>query len=420
MPDVEELLAGDGGETGLAAGAAAVVPPFDRIARRGRRRQRVTQGLVAGAVVVAVVAVAGIGRVVTGHDAAPPEPAPSPSPTASTVDSTVGHATDPAADPSAIIEDPHALLRSLAVDAHDSANVASLWQCRRECDNARGSAVAVSGDGFATRHVLSAAGATSVTSLGEGAFLLRPNRGLGEVVYSNGRKVPVREGPVGPGSTPSFVWERSDSWLYLFDPHTATAERLGVEGPGEALRLPDGRLVAQTGGSVQVSDDDGATWQALAQDPTTPSHQLFWLVPAATSDVVMVEGGDGATLFPFEAVHRADGGRMVRIAEDTDPMRYLGGQAVLPDGRLLIFVAAWSDERSPTGFYVSDEDWTSFTHLPGPPGTDGQFGSGDPIDIAVTSTTATIIARGDVQDSDGPPVYVSTDAGETWQPFPAR
>jgi hypothetical protein len=57
----------------------------------------------------------------------------------------------------------------------------------------------------------------------------------------------------------------------------------------------------------------------------------------------VVEGADGATVFPFIAVHRAAPGEdaFAKIPGPPDPRAYLSGQLVLPDGRLLLGIENW-------------------------------------------------------------------------------
>ena len=85
----------------------------------------------------------------------------------------------------------------------------------------------------------------------------------------------------------------------------------------------------------------------------------------------MLQGADGATLFPFVAVHRGtrDGASWEGIPQSRDPRAYAGPGVVLPDGRLLVDLVGWSDDRAgrpahPRGPYVSDgDDWTTFTRV---------------------------------------------------------
>lgn len=325
----------------------------------------------------------------------------------------------PSAGPEAIVAHPEARLAELRLDPESQAALA-VWECDRACGEVRGTALVATTDRFANTRVLPFEGrATVVESLGDGAFLVRGNRGLGEVVRADGGREPVVEGDTGGAGSPVIVWQGANRSLYLVDGATATAQLVDQPAtPYQVLDLPDGLIALQTELGVLTSADRGQTWRAVEASPETQSDSLLSLVPAGTSDVVLVEGGDGASVLPFEAVQYADDGRFVRVAQDTTPMRYTGGQAVLPDGRMLVFVESWSSGDDPAGYYLSDgEDWATFEYLGGPPADTVGYGAGGPLDFAVTDDSLTVVAQG-----VGPevPAWISTDAGESWQPLEAR
>lgn len=325
----------------------------------------------------------------------------------------------PGNDAEAIVAHPEARLTDLRLDPESQAALA-LWQCDRACGEVRGAALVASTDRFANSTVLPFEGRpTGVSSLGDGAFLVRGNRGLGEVVRADGSREPVVEGDTGGAGSPVIVWQGANQSLYLVDGATATAQLLDQPAtPYQVMDLPDGRIAVQTELGVFVSSDRGVSWQPVEPSPETEEGSLLSLVPAGTSDVVLVESGDGATLLPFGAVQYADDGRFVRVEQDTDPMRYTGGQAVLPDGRMLVFVEEWSSGDNPTGYYLSDgEDWATYSYVGGPPSDTVGFGSGGPLDFAVTDDSLTVVAQG-----VGPevPAWISTDAGESWEPLDPR
>lgn len=85
-----------------------------------------------------------------------------------------------------------------------------------------------------------------------------------------------------------------------------------------------------------------------------------------------VAGGDGATLLPFQAVARStEGGTWEGyvVPKSHGDQAYDEGDLVLPDGRFLVFLGAWSSDRSWTkpgpeyhGLWISDgADWAHYT-----------------------------------------------------------
>jgi hypothetical protein len=149
-----------------------------------------------------------------------------------------------------------------------------------------------------------------------------------------------------------------------------------------------------------------------------------------------VGGGDGATLFPFEATARShDGGQTwttYDVAAVDGERAYTSGQVVLSDGRLLVLLTSWSDDRRSRpgprhhGLWVSDgDDWSRFTPYdeasflppPGPPPAGGR--------LAELSWQASLGAdpqRGGVIWLQGwdDRLYVSSDAARTFRAIPAR
>lgn len=84
-----------------------------------------------------------------------------------------------------------------------------------------------------------------------------------------------------------------------------------------------------------------------------------------------VAGGDGATLLPFQAVARSvDGGswRGYVVPKTHGDQSYVEGQLVLPDGRFLALLDAWSSDRGRKhlgpeyhGLWVSaGDDWATY------------------------------------------------------------
>jgi hypothetical protein len=84
-----------------------------------------------------------------------------------------------------------------------------------------------------------------------------------------------------------------------------------------------------------------------------------------------VAGGDGATLVPFQAVARSTGGGPWQgyvVPETRGDRAYDEGDLVLPDGRFLVLLGAWSSDRSRTrpgpeyhGLWISSgDDWVHY------------------------------------------------------------
>ncbi|WP_125035822.1 hypothetical protein [Nocardioides sp. LS1] len=103
--------------------------------------------------------------------------------------------------------------------------------------------------------------------------------------------------------------------------------------------------------------------------PGLLARAVPYVASAGRPRVAELGGGDGATLFPFEAVSRSDGHgwRSVEVPPVDGERGYVSGGVVLPDGRLLVLLDHWSGDRgghpSPVwhGLWASrDEDWSSY------------------------------------------------------------
>lgn len=105
-----------------------------------------------------------------------------------------------------------------------------------------------------------------------------------------------------------------------------------------------------------------AAFKGLIASPVTsldPSTRAF------------VAGGDGATLLPFSVVARSTHGgswRAHRVPTTHGDQAYDEGDLVLPDGRFLVLLDAWSSDRGPEqpgpehhGLWItSGADWAHF------------------------------------------------------------
>ncbi|HET7067499.1 MAG TPA: hypothetical protein VFI21_07840 [Nocardioides sp.] len=120
-----------------------------------------------------------------------------------------------------------------------------------------------------------------------------------------------------------------------------------------------------------------------------------------------------------------DGGPWTTYAGPGGPTAYVDSPAVLPDGRLLIDVVAWSDQRAarpahrPIGLYAGTL-WSA--PAPAPVGMGAPFDTSryrsmmNILDLAVTPRTVTTYARTAEQTG----VVASSDDGRTWTPVRVR
>jgi len=400
-----------------AAAEAAQVPDFGDVLDRGRRRRNLRHGVTGGVAGLAVATVLGAMQVLGGPNGSPePGPVEIPTPTYPT------EVTDPAGDPERIVADPNARLSDVAIDPDNPGVALALWDCDRACDGVSGRAAVVTRDGFRTASTAMLVGRNAwATSLGDDSFLVQRSGGLGEVIDADGVRRSVTETTrAGNGGYPVLVWKGAFRHLYVIDPATAEGRRIEMSQAHQTLRMGDGTIAVLGDLGVQVSRDGGATWsEPVGLEWDSASGPIFQLVPSADPDTIAVlEGSDGATLFPFIAAHRI-GESDERIAQDSSPRAYVSGSVVLADGRLLVHLDGWSDGDRPTGYYLSEPgDWSSFTYLDGPPGTDGGRGEGYPYDLQVTDGRVTIVAAGD--PAGEVPAWLSTDGGESWDEFAAR
>jgi hypothetical protein len=144
---------------------------------------------------------------------------------------------------------------------------------------------------------------------------------------------------------------------------------------------------------------------------------------------VLVGGGDGATLLPFERVARSeedDDWSVQRLPRFDGERAYVTGAVGLGDGRLVALLEHFSDDRAGRpaarhhGLWASSgEDWSSYAPLrprftpplaSNPDGWSGLVGLGASMDPDPVVWVTTWDQR----------VYVSTDAMRTFREVDAR
>ncbi|HET7735293.1 MAG TPA: sialidase family protein [Nocardioidaceae bacterium] len=407
MADLDQLLRGD--LAGVAANDATV-PDFASLERRGIRRRRTRSaavGLLTSAAAVAVGLAALHGG--TSDRGTPPVTPTTPTPSPSVVELTADE----------IVDDPESRAVAVVVAPDDPRVRAVVWRlCRNERCSRMRQAVALTSDGFRTR-------ATVVlddvpTYVGEGVFsfgfgnprLLRTDGTVIDITGLLSEARPLADGEVAV-SYGSGVLR-----LVGVDPRTGAGHPVPVpEDLAAVQRLgPGTRLTSHVFASTDYvwSDDGGATWGSTPLD--TGGNSLTVQAASVDTTVAVLEGGDGATLFPLQAVHRSlDGGATFeRIPLFDEPMAYGQNAGVLPDGRLLLNIEAWSDDppggghRRPVGLHVSTgTDWSDLRVVEAAaPYADDQpdvFATGDGLLV--------------VHPQHG---VASTDAGQTWQTFRLR
>ena len=306
-------------------------------------------------------------------------------------------------------------------------------------------AIALTDDGFATRTVVELGRSPSLEAAGPTAFLVHGANGRPYLLGVDGTKVelvgPREVSPVRAGEVVGRWWGGGDAF-YAVDPAGGDTHRVPVpDGLVEVQGDGTGRLegIVRTGAgpaSVFVwSDDGGETWSE--HDLPGEETSMFGLTPSGDPGTAAVIGGaDGATLFPFIDVSRLDraSGTWQQTLQPRDPLAYIGPQAVLPDGRLLVNVQAWSDATfkkpgaRPTGVYTSDgADWSTMVRLePGDesglaPGEREQVLAGQPGVVGMTVVPGDVtvyVAAGGGGGSSA--VYAVTDSGRRWERVAVR
>ena len=434
MPELDDLLRPDLADS---AARSAQAPDFHSLAARGRRRRHVRGAAMAGvAVVLAVSGTAVLAGLGPGRTSVPDPAVPSP---------TVSPSRQPAPGPDAeeIVDDPHAQVFQVVASPEDQDVRAAVWRIcvSRECDDRV--AIAVTSDGFESRTVVPVArgaGFPWLTAAGSDAFVVSNAERHPYLLRADGSRTdiakPEETAPVGPGEIVTRWRGYGDRDVLAVDPGTGESHWVPVpRGLTEVQADARGHLEALVGDGPRTtfawSDDGGAGWQEHAFDAGATS--LFTLVRGTPGVQAVLEGADGATLFPFLAVHRGDSaGAWERIEQGHDPQAYAGPAAVLADGRLLVDVVGWSDDRAgagshrPRGPYVSaGGDWSRMSPLE----PDAASGLGEDernrlsgSDLSVVGLAAgptRVVAYVTTPGSPGP-VYAVTGPGAPWTPVDLR
>ncbi|HSV40196.1 MAG TPA: sialidase family protein [Nocardioidaceae bacterium] len=411
MADLDQLLRSD---IAAAAADAARVPDFSPLERRGTRQRRVrsTGTAVVAAAIVVVIAATATQFVREDRGATPVTPT---TPTPTTPSMPVNLTAEQ------IVDDPRSRAASIVIAPEDPRIRAVVWRlclddrCRRHRE-----AVAVTDDGFRTRSTLVAN--AFPLYVGGGVFALQGRLGPPLLLHPDGHIVEVTglQSEPGPPELPGEVIVSYGSGVLRWvaaDPTTGRGHPVTVPENLRILRLsPGGRLAGETlgEGSYTWSDNSGATWSStpLDNDPGL----LVFAASRESEPIAVLEGGDGATLFPLGFVHRStDGGQTFeRLRLFDDPMAYGQNAGVLPDGRLLLNIEGWSDDEPggeharPIGLHVSNgNDWTDLRPVDGA----APYAEAQP-DVVATKDGLLIVY--------GQEGKASTDGGQTWQDFKLR
>ena len=333
-------------------GADAELPDFEVLASRGRRRQHAHRFGVMAAAAAAVVAIVGLGQVLGQPGGAPaPAPAPQPSETATT-------------------GTPRAPREPQVVDIAESGPTRVVV-----IETGRKRELVVTSDGQQTVRRAVPAG-TSVVSLGEAQVLVLEGWAAKtlSVVDAAGVEQSVRW---DPAARPAAVGEqvlvlprRGASVFGAIDAVTHVAHP--VPGPDNAYELTaaDGRLQAVVDAAGQAryvwSDDGGRQWQ---EGPLSTDGNALWqpVLSAPGEPRQVIEGGDGATLFPYLALHTINGYDDVSVAPYAGRGYLTVSGAFVHDGTTYVVGARWGkgDRALESGvFRVTDAGLTLIGGVP--------------------------------------------------------
>ncbi|MBU2696208.1 hypothetical protein [Pimelobacter sp. 30-1] len=211
------------------------------------------------------------------------------------------------------VDAPEASLLALVVTPGAVERRVSVWQSRTD-DGAW--VLALSDDGFATRRLLEVPAGTEVAALGAGRYALREGwdaTGFRVVGAAPGADRTVRvAGPPAPLGAGEALLSRGEP---------GRLRLVGVAADGRAHPVPAPRGLHEVSGAgtdriaglafagrktYHWSEDGGATWRRSRLGRGTSPTFLARRVPTASGQPhVVLEGSDGATLFPFVALWRA-------------------------------------------------------------------------------------------------------------------
>ena len=358
------------------------------------------------------------------RDAAPSE---APSPTSSP------SATAPV-DLDALVDDPDARIVSSTVRRDDPSVRSIVWSlCRTPRCYRSDQVLAVTDDGFATRHLVAKSRDTWLTPL-DGVYLLTRGRS-GVIVQPDGSRTTVawEAAPPGPVRTSEHaVGTHRFGKIHAVDPLTGTGHL--VPTPFEAMgayREVSGALSTIVEGEhnrTVWSYDGGRTWDERGAF-VWPRGRLTGTIQSATTTRAVITGGDGATVLPINELHVDDGSGWRSFPGPEDPVAFYGnGGAVLPNGRLLLSIMSWSDSvrhrpsSRPAGLWISaGRDWSDLSPVPmGAPFDTLDLRRDEPpiLDIVVAPRKVTVYAV--LESEAGQTLWSSTDTGRTWTEVTAR
>ncbi|WP_435770798.1 hypothetical protein [Nocardioides sp. SYSU DS0651] len=367
----------------------------------------------AAASVAAVVAVTQV--VGSGNGGAPPGPVDrsSEAPTATTT-----RGTDHVTGLAALVDGAEARIVSMAVTTGDPEGMATVWQV----EDGR-AVLALTDDGYATRTLLEVPTTTRVHQAGRGRFVLvdgLPTKRV-RVVASDGTTTPVTvspsEAPLAEGEVPIVTGTQSRQIVGVAT--DGTAHRVPTPKGMVDVRSLGGRLVGIAFDRTAVyhwTDDGGATWDARDLGVDTVFASPLESPPG--HDHAVVEGADGATLFPLVALHTASAGdptEWTRTALQDRAVHWtVDGGWVDADGvRLLLTGEPAGRRRGPSEagvFRVVDGELEKVSGL----GDVRKDGSLQMLLVEYADGPVVWIA------GEGHEVWRTTDGGVTWEPFRAR
>lgn len=419
MPDIDDVLQRAPGAVARSAADAAEVPDFSSIVKHGRRHRAVRHGAIGGGAVMTVLLIVGLVQLGTPGQPVTPDPAP-PSPSQTpTRSEDQGRTPDGSrSDPAAVID--RGIVQHVAATPGEEQSRAVVYSQRD-----RG-AVTVTADDFATRRDLAVPRGTAVVASNDGKFLIvegwagRRIRIVDDSDLDEEVAVAGEPSPVAAGEIPVAVDRPGGIRLVAVDIDAATAHPVSLPvavEPHHLVRVAGHRLMALTdaeeGATYHWSDDGGATWQAAVV--RGGPNSLYEPVPTPVGGPhVLVEGGDGATLFPLGAVHRMPGGGATfdRVEFDDGGVFTSVASPYLWRDELRMFVTRGARQPIEAGIF--------------------RFASGeiDGIDTdrpdLVDRPVVDLVGTGSGLDPDlwlaGPhdALYRSVDGGETWEEVPGR